>query len=262
MSGSATTYDVLGVPIAVTTLPDATDSIEVWAREPIGRFICARDVASLMAIIDDPVLSPLHAEAAMIVPDGMPLVFLGRLQGHAVERTCGPDLLPFVCARDNGLRHYLYGGGEGTAALLAQQLRQLNPAISIVGVETPPFHPPTAAEQADTLRRIRDSGADIVWVGLSSPKQDAWMRDNYREIGRLLIGVGAAFDYHAGRKRRAPRWMQINGLEWAYRLLNEPRRLWRRYLVLAPRFVWRVGLQALRSRGRPTSAQPLRGKGE
>lgn len=236
------TYDVLGVPITVTTPTQAAQTIEGWARDDTGRFVCIRDVASLMVIAEDPAIAALHREAAMITPDGMPIAVIGKRRGLPVERTCGPDLIDLVCRRslDSGLSHYFYGGKEGVAETLAGTFARKYPGLKVAGHECPPFRALSEVEDAALVERIKASGADVVWVGLSSPKQDVWMRDHYRRLPQTLIGVGAAFDFHTGEVRRAPVWMQKAMLEWAWRLASEPRRLWRRYLVLAPRFVWKV----------------------
>lgn len=236
------TYDVLGVPITVTTPLQAARQIEEWARDEKGRFVCVRDVASLMAIIDNPEMRGLHGEAAMITPDGMPIAMLGKWRGLPVERTCGPDLFDLVCRRSvsSGLSHYFYGGREGVAGLLAETMQRRYPGLRIAGHECPPFRDLTREEGQAVVERIGQSGADIVWVGLSSPKQDVWMRKHYHTLPQTLIGVGAAFDFHAGTVKRAPVWMQRCMLEWLFRLLQEPKRLWRRYLVLGPKFIVRV----------------------
>ncbi len=233
------TYDVLGVPMSVTSLESAAELIELWAGDEVGRFVCVRDVASLMTIISDPDLAPIHHDASMITPDGMPLVLLGRLRGLPVTRTCGPDLFDLVMRRSqtSGLRHYFYGGKEGVAERLAEVFRHKYPGIQIVGWECPPFRPPTPEEDRATAQRIVESGADVVWVGISSPKQEVWMHRLRQHLPQTLVGVGAAFDFHAGLVQRAPIWMQRSGLEWAHRLASEPQRLWRRYLLLAPRFL-------------------------
>jgi N-acetylglucosaminyldiphosphoundecaprenol N-acetyl-beta-D-mannosaminyltransferase len=188
----------------------------------------------------------------MVTPDGMPLVWLNHLHGRRwVERVYGPDLLLAMCAHSlsTGYRHYFYGGAEGIPELLATRLQERFPGLRVAGTYSPPFRPMTPAEDAELVERINASGADIVWVGISTPKQDRWMADH---VGRLtasvLVGVGAAFDFHAGVKPQAPRWMQRNGLEWLFRLATEPRRLGRRYVLYNPLFVWLVIQQAL---GRP-----------
>ena len=234
-----TWFDVLGVPVSILTLESAAQRIELWASDDTGRFVCIREVASLMAIRDDPEISVLHRDAAMITPDGMPLVRIGRSRGLPVERVCGPDLIELMMARSagKGLKHYFYGGQEGVAEEMAARFRSRYPDVHIVGCECPPFRELSPEEIDDTLERIGNSGADIVWVGLSSPKQDVWMWKHHKRLPQTLIGVGAAFDFHSGKIQRAPVWMQKAGLEWLHRLASEPRRLWRRYLILAPRFL-------------------------
>jgi N-acetylglucosaminyldiphosphoundecaprenol N-acetyl-beta-D-mannosaminyltransferase len=236
------TFDVLGVPISVTTLDTATEAIRGWSADETGRFVCIRDVHGVMLCQDDPALLRIHQEASMVTPDGMPLVFIGQRRGKEVRRTCGPDLMQLVCDKSLGWggRHYLYGGAEGVADELASVLRGWYPGIKIVGIESPPFRQMTPEEDDAAVKRIVDSDADIVWVGLSTPKQERWMYDHVGRLPATLIGVGAAFDFHTGRVKQAPKWMQRSALEWLHRLMSEPRRLWRRYLVLAPKFVWAV----------------------
>ena len=235
-------FEVLGVPVSKLDLEQAAERIEEWSNDCIGRFVCIRDVASLMAIVKDKDAAALHEDAAMITPDGMPLVAIGKLKGHRVSRVCGPDLIEVMMARSavRGTKHYFYGGKEGVAAKMAQRFRGRYPSAQIVGFESPPFEEMSEAERRETLDRLRASGADVVWVGMSSPKQDLWMWKNHKALPQTLIGVGAAFDFHSGEVARAPRWMQRSGLEWAHRLRQEPRRLWRRYLLQAPRFVLAV----------------------
>jgi N-acetylglucosaminyldiphosphoundecaprenol N-acetyl-beta-D-mannosaminyltransferase len=240
------TYHVLGVPIAVTNLEHASRIIEGWSEDDIGRFVCMRDVASLMTIIDDPALSEIHKQAAMITPDGLPITLLGRLRGIPVERTCGPDLIDTLCERsvESGLSHYFYGGKEGVAKKLAENFELKYPGIKIAGYECPPFRSIDQQSDPEAVQRIKASGADIVWIGISSPKQDVWMLQHHEHLSQTLIGVGAAFDFHAGEVKRAPKWIQKAMLEWLYRFAREPGRLWRRYLILAPRFVWKVVVEA------------------
>ncbi len=241
------TYDILGVPIAATSLARTSVIIEKWANDDIGRFISVRDVANLMMVITDPDLAPIHQEAAMIIPDGMPLVVIGKLHGETVERTCGPDLMDFVCRRsqDSGLRHYFYGGKEGVAEKLAGVLLQRYPGLQVAGYECPPFRPLTEEEDEAVIERIKASNADVVWIGISSPKQDVWMLNHYRRLPQTLIGIGAAFDFHTGEVKRAPKWVQKSGFEWLHRLSSEPKRLWRRYLILVPYFIWRLLVNSL-----------------
>lgn len=240
-------FDVLGTPVSVTT-PDRTHAlIRSWAADDIGRFICVRDVASLMALRLHPASEALYDKAALVLPDGMPLVWIGRSRGLPVERTCGPDLMELVCgsSADAGLGHYLYGGNQGVADKLAARFRARFPGIRIVGAECPPFGALGDTPDPAVVARIKAARPDVVWVGMSSPKQDLWMHLYSPHLPQTLIGVGAAFDFHAGARPRAPRWMQKSGTEWLFRLLREPRRLWRRYLLLAPKFVLQLVSQRI-----------------
>jgi N-acetylglucosaminyldiphosphoundecaprenol N-acetyl-beta-D-mannosaminyltransferase len=165
-----------------------------------------------------------------------------------VERVYGPDLMLAVCEHSakRGYRHFFYGGAPGVTEKLAVQLRSRFPGLQVAGTYSPPFRPLTPEEDREVVERINSSQPDIVWVGIGAPKQERWMAEH---VGRLcapvLIGVGAAFDFHGGLKKQAPRWMQKSGLEWSFRLMSEPRRLWRRYLVNNPFFLWLIFLQAL-----------------
>jgi N-acetylglucosaminyldiphosphoundecaprenol N-acetyl-beta-D-mannosaminyltransferase len=199
---------------------------------------------------DDADLMQLHEQAGMVTPDGMPLVWLARSRGYQeVGRTCGSDLVLSLCeiSIKEGLRHYFFGGKPGVAERLAEKLSARFPGLQVVGTATPPFRKMTPEEDVAATAAITAARPDIVWVGLSTPTQEYWMRDHVGRIpGATLMGVGAAFDFHAGDVKRAPRWMQQVGLEWLHRLSSEPRRLWRRYLVLAPRFVMRAAREELR----------------
>jgi N-acetylglucosaminyldiphosphoundecaprenol N-acetyl-beta-D-mannosaminyltransferase len=249
-SSNLASYDVLGIPVTITSLEKAGETIRRWSEDDRGRFVCMRDVHGVMLAQDDHHLLNIHRRADMVAPDGMPLVLLGWLKGLPVSRACGPDLMGHICARSAqwGLKHYFYGGTPDVAAELARKLSVQFPGLSIVGIESPPFRRPTPEEDAETVQRIKDSGADIVWVGLSTPKQERWMSEHAHMLPATLIGVGAAFDFHAGTRSRAPMWMQKLAFEWLYRLLLEPRRLWRRYLVLAPQFTFRIASGTLRRR--------------
>lgn len=241
-------FCVLSIPISVTSLSKTLDKIEIWSKDDIGRYICVREVASLMVCREDSNLVQLHYHAALVVPDGMPLVWIGKWRGYDIERTCGPDLFDLVIKNSpkNGLKHYFFGGKEGIAEKLALLCKERYPDTKIVGFECPSFSPLTDQEDAEVVERIKTSGADVVWVGISSPKQDIWMRDHVGKLPQTLIGVGAAFDFHTGEVKRAPKWMQKIGLESVFRLLSEPKRLWRRYLILVPKFVCLVALGAVK----------------
>lgn len=248
MTESFDTYDVLGIPISVVDLETAAVAIASWKHDRRARSVGVREVASIMALRQTPDLLAITRRTAMNVPDGMPLVWIGRLRGLPVGRACGPDLFEKVLldSPQTGLKHFFYGGKEGVADKLAAVFRAKAPGVEIVGTYCPPFRSLTPDEDSAVVERILESGADIVWVGLSSPKQDIWMDTHLDRLPLCMIGVGAAFDFHSGAVQRAPLWMQKSGFEWLHRLASEPRRLWRRYLVMAPKFVCLVVLDFIR----------------
>jgi len=245
-------FDVLGVPVSAITMADAVSTIGRWIAQRTPRYVCVTGVHGVVESNRDPALRQIHEQAGLVTPDGMPLVWLAHAVGEAhVERVYGPDLMNAVCAASvkRGWRHYFFGGAPGVADTLARRLGARFDGLQICGTYSPPFRPLTDAEDHALVARINAAGPDIVWVGLSTPKQERWMAAH---VGRLdapaLVGVGAAFDFHAGLKRQAPRWMQRSGLEWSFRLLSEPRRLGPRYLVNNPLFVWKIALQLARGR--------------
>lgn len=200
---------------------------------------------------DEALRAALDRGTALAVPDGIPLVWVGRARGASMGRVCGLDLMPALVdeGRGAGARHYLYGGVPGAAEQLAATLGTRFPGAQFVGTESPPFRPLTEAEEAETVARINAAGPDFVWVGLGTPKQDLWLaRFRDRLDAPALLAVGAAFEIVAGTRRRAPAWMQRVGLEWLFRLLLEPRRLWRRYAWGNSRFTWLVLLETVRGR--------------
>ena len=241
---------VLGVPISLVSLAAAVRIIVGWCEAGQAHYVCVRDVHGIMRAQDDPELLALHDRAGLVTPDGMPLVRLARHRGHLeVSRACGADLVTDLCrvSVKRGLRHYFYGGKPGVAERMAAALQARFPGLRVAGTYTPPFRPLAAEEDADVTAAIVAARPHIVWVGLSTPTQEFWMRDHVGRIpGATLMGVGAAFDFHTGDVKRAPAWMRQAGLEWLHRLASEPRRLWWRYLVLAPKFVARVAREETR----------------
>lgn len=211
--------------------------------EDAGRgYISICTVHEVVAGIDDPELQAVVNQAWLTTPDGMPLVWWGRRKyGLPVSRVYGPDLLEAVMshASHRGTRHFFFGGtSEAATQRLVQKLRVRYPESLMVGAMTPSFQPLDPAEEDAVVQAINASGADVVWVGLGGKKQLMWMKRYRRRLdASLIVGVGAAFDFVAGIKRQAPRWMQRAGLEWLFRLLSEPRRLWRRYFVCNTRFI-------------------------
>ncbi len=190
--------------------------------------------------------------AGMVTPDGMPVVWVARWSGHKnVDRVYGPDLM--LAALERGRhRHYFYGGGPGVAKRLAEAMQKRFPKLEVAGTLEPPFAPLDELCTPETAREIDGARPDVVWVGMSSPKQDLWMA-RMRPLLKapVLIAVGAAFDFHTGTVRQAPRWMQRSGLEWLFRLAVDPRRLWRRYVIDNPWFVYELALQKLRLKAFP-----------
>ncbi len=240
--------NVLGVGVHPITIALALDTIDSWIARQEQHYVCVSGVHGVMECQRDPALRQIHNRAGLVTPDGMPLVWLSRFNGHRqADRVYGPDLMLAACERFSGYRHYLYGSSDKVLEGLSTNLQQRFPALQIVGTFSPPFRQLTMDEDQEIVEMMNQTEPDIVWVGLSTPKQERWMAEH---IGKLtapvLIGVGAAFDFHAGLKPQAPLWMQRNGLEWFFRLLTEPQRLWRRYLLNNPLFVWLVLQQYLR----------------
>jgi N-acetylglucosaminyldiphosphoundecaprenol N-acetyl-beta-D-mannosaminyltransferase len=245
-SGSRLSYrvDILGVAVSAVNLDMAVDAFGAWIRDGASEYVCVTGVHGVMECQSDPELLRIHNESGMTTPDGMPLVWCGRYAGVSwMERVYGPDLLLRVCAESvqHGWSHFFYGAGPDVADELAAALTGRFPGLKVAGMHTPPFRELTEEETLATVEMINIVRPDIVWVGLSTPKQERWMaRLRPLLAAPVLVGVGAAFDIHAGRLSQAPRWMQRSGLEWAYRLAMEPRRLWRRYLYSIPRFIVQV----------------------
>lgn len=240
--------NVLGVGVSAIDMEAALRAIEGWIERREPRYVTITGVHGIMESQRDEELRRIHNRAGLVTPDGMPLVWVSRLAGRReVRRVYGPHLMLALCARslEKGYRHYLYGGGEGVPERLAERLGARFPGLRIVGSFSPPFRSLTPEEDADVVERINTARPDIVWVGLSTPKQERWMAAHRGRLeAPVLIGVGAAFDFHAGLKRQAPRWVQQSGLEWMFRLGTEPRRLWKRYLRNNPLFVYSIVLQA------------------
>ena len=244
--------EILGIEVSAIDMQQALTTIERWLDSGDRNYVCVNTVNSLLAALDDPELAEVYRRAGLVTPDGMPLVWVSRRRGHPhVGRVYGPDLMLACCDsfRGRGVRHYFYGGAEGIPEALTERLRARFPGLDVVGSHSPPFRPLTRDELLEDIARINQATPDIVWVRLGAPKQDYWMAEN---IGRLsapvLMGVGAAFDFHAGVKRQAPEWMRRNGLEWLFRLLTEPRRLARRYVVGNSRFLALLAAEELRRR--------------
>ena len=205
-----------------------------------------------MTGVEDKQFREITNSATLALPDGMPLVWSARLLGFdQPERVYGPDLFLTLCEKsvDNGYSHFLYGGGTGVPQRLAENLSHRFPGIRIVGCYYPPFRPLTQSEDDRVVKAINESGADILWVGLGAPKQEYWMASHVKRISvPVMVGVGAAFDFHSGTVKQAPPWMQKHGLEWLFRLSQDPKRLWKRYCYYNPLFIYHVTKQIVSQR--------------
>jgi N-acetylglucosaminyldiphosphoundecaprenol N-acetyl-beta-D-mannosaminyltransferase len=244
---------VLGIPLAVSNYGEVLEWMEATIAADARAYVTAAAVNLVMSAREDAETRAAVLAATLAVPDGQPLVWALRALGHpAATRVYGPDLMAAFCARAAGSNtaSYLYGGRSDEARrLLERRLRERFPGLPIAGGQSPPFRALSAAEEEHVIEEINSCGAAVVWVGTGQPKQEKWMaRMRARLSPSLLVGVGAAFDFHAGLVPQAPPWMQRAGLEWSYRLAREPRRLWRRYARHNPRFIAAFGAQYLRHR--------------
>lgn len=243
-------FEVLGVQLHGMNLTVATEAVLEALRERRKGYVCVTGVHGVSEAQDDHAFRDILNAAFLNTTDGMPLVWLGRRAvGPQVDRVYGPDLMLEIFRATEGteFRHFFYGGAPGVAEELKAKLEARFPGVTISGTYCPPFRPLKAEEDAQLAELVRAARPDIIWVGLSTPKQERFMSAYLPRLETtLMFGVGAAFDFHAGRIAQAPRWMQRSGLEWFYRLCREPRRLGRRYLTNNPLFVWRLLRDALR----------------
>lgn len=240
--------NILGVNISAINMSQALSSVEGWINAGEQNYVCVTPAHGVMDCQRDPTLKRIFNRSGLTTPDGMSMVWLLRLKGYDnVERVYGPDLLLAVAERslECGWRHYFYGGAPGVADKMVVQLKSRFQDLEVAGTYCPPYRELTFKEDAEIVGRINALNPDIVWVGLSTPKQERWMADHMGKLNApVMVGIGAAFDFLAGAKPQAPRWMQRAGFEWLFRLLSEPRRLWRRYIQY-PYFIWLVLAQSL-----------------
>ncbi len=243
-------FKVLGVRLDVVQIPDVSERMEAWISCRDGsHFIAVTNVHVLMEARHSPFFRRVLDSADLCVPDGMPLVWIGRSRGYPLKhRVYGPDLLLDFCRQTNakGYRHFFYGGAPGVPEALAEKLKRQFPMLEVAGTYSPPFRPLTPEEDARVVEMINCAAPDVLWVGLGCPKQECWMYEHRDQLRvPVLVGVGQAFDLHAGLLQQAPVWMREHGLEWLFRLLAEPRRLWRRYLIYNSEFVFSELLEIL-----------------
>jgi N-acetylglucosaminyldiphosphoundecaprenol N-acetyl-beta-D-mannosaminyltransferase len=244
-------FRVLGVPVNAIQIPGAIATMEDWIRKRAGtHFVTVTGMHGVVEAHHHDAFKNILNSADMVVPDGMPLVWMGRRHGFNMpRRVYGPELMEtFFKQTGSHYSHFFYGGAEGVADRLARKM-QLKYGIKIAGTFCPPFRRLSAEEESEIAGTIQSASPDVLWVGLSTPKQEAWMWSFREKVDvPVMVGVGAAFDFHTGRSRQAPVWMRENGLEWFFRLVSEPRRLWRRYLVYGSQFIWNVNLEILKLR--------------
>ena len=242
------TRPVLGVNVAVSSYDEAIEKSLVWAREGQSRALFFAAVHMIMETVDEPAFLRQLNSAGTVFPDGMPLVWaLHALGERSAQRVCGPDFtaLMLAAAEQAGVPVGFYGGSQVTLDALAATVRLRHPNLDVAYAESPPFRPLSPEEDLAVVDRIASSQARLLFVGLGCPKQEHWIMDHLGRVHAVMFAVGAAFDYIAGAKRRAPRWMQRSGLEWVFRFVTEPRRLAMRYLKHNPRFIFRFLRQLL-----------------
>jgi N-acetylglucosaminyldiphosphoundecaprenol N-acetyl-beta-D-mannosaminyltransferase len=241
-------YSTLGVRVHAVQIPDVVRQFEEWIGRNDGcHCVAVTGMHGVMEALHHPEFCDILNSADLVVPDGMPLVWLGRLRGFPLRRRVyGPELMMTFCQEmaSKGYRHFFFGGTTDLPEKLSESLRRRIPSLQIAGTFSPPFGPASPEENEATVTMINATKPDVVWVGLSEIKQDTWMYENRGKLNvPVLVGIGAAFDFLAGTKTQAPEWMREHGLEWLFRLLQEPRRLWRRYLIYGTQFVFCVLLE-------------------
>lgn len=252
ISAPASFYDVIGTRVAATSLSNLTQIVRSWRRDGQAHMVCFADANSLVLGRDNPAMRAALDGADIVSPDGMPLALVGRLLRRAkVQKTSGPDFIEHFAAQTakDGTRHFFLGGKPGVAQTLADGLVARYAGLTVVGAYSPPMFPLSPSQNQQMLDAIAAAAPDVVWVGLGAPKQEIWMNENKAALSNLtLLGVGAAFDFSTGAVKRAPRWMQVSGLEWLHRMVSEPRRLVKRYGRVVPRFIGLVLRDLLPSR--------------
>lgn len=234
--------DILGVEVSAVDIGAVCEQVERWIADRERRYVCVTGVHGIMESRRDEELRRIHNESGLTVPDGMPTVWAGRYVGAAgIGRVYGPEMMIAVCelAARRGWRSFFYGGAPGTGQRLERAMRDRIPGLATAGTFTPPFGDLTPEEDREAVEAIDAAGAQLVWVGLSTPRQERWMAAHVERLRApcVLFGVGAAFDVNAGLRRDAPRWVGRLGMQWLFRLCQEPRRLWRRYLLNNPAFL-------------------------
>lgn len=244
--------NILGVAVDVVSFQEAVNRIEELVSIGKSHYVCVASTQDIMIAQKEQRFRQIVNHADLATPDGWPVVWAIRVSGYEQRgRVTGPDLMLAMCERSiiTNHSHFFYGGAEGVPELLAQKLKEQFPGLKVKGVYSPPFRPLAEEEDKKVVEMLNNSGADMLWVGLGTPKQHFWIKDHLGKVKiPVMLGVGAAFDFHSGRIKRAPKWMQNNGLEWLHRLYQEPRRLWLRYFEYLPKFALKFTAQFLQVR--------------
>lgn len=235
------TCNIMGVNIAAINMDWLLKYLKKNLWEIKGDYICVSNVHTTITSYEDESYCLIQNSGLMAIPDGGPLSTIGQKRGYKnMERTTGPSLMGeiFKISVENGYRHYFYGSKEETLKQLQQKLEEHYPGIQIAGMYSPPFRALTEDEDKTVIEKINETKPDFVWIGLGAPKQEEWMAAHQGKINGLMLGVGAGFDYYAENIKRAPKWMQKSNLEWLYRLIQDPKRLFKRYLYTNSKFIW------------------------
>lgn len=233
--------NIMGVDIAAIDMEWLVNYLNRNVKDLSGDYICVSNVHTTVTAYEDQEYRKVQNGGIMAIPDGGPLSSVGQKRGFKkMKRTTGPDLMGelFKISVEKGFKHYFYGSTEEVLETLRQKLERNYPGVQIVGMYSPPFRSISEEENADVIERINETDPDFIWVGLGAPKQERWMANNQGKLNGLMIGVGAGFVYHADLLKRAPKWMQRTNLEWIFRLLQEPKRLFMRYLQTNLKFIW------------------------
>ncbi len=235
------TCNILGVNIAAINMEWLVEYLDKNLLDIKGDYICVSNVHTTVTSYEDASYCAVQNGGLMAIPDGGPLSTVGRRRGcKNMARTTGPSLMGeiFKISAKKGYRHYFYGSKQETLELLEKKLKENYPGIKIAGMYSPPFRPLTEEEDKAVIERINEANPDFVWIGLGAPKQEKWMAAHQGKIDGLMLGVGAGFDYYAENIKRAPMWMQKHNLEWVYRLVQDPKRLFKRYWSTNTKFIW------------------------
>jgi N-acetylglucosaminyldiphosphoundecaprenol N-acetyl-beta-D-mannosaminyltransferase len=247
------TINILGLNVLAMKKDEILAEIIHNIKSKKRSYACLPNVYSAVLFQKNEEFRNAMLAANFLIPDGLPLVWVSLIKGKKIDRIRGSDLMLILCHRSskNGLSHFFYGGEPGIPEKLAAELKKKFPWLNVAGMYSPPFRPLTTEEDKEIVRKVNEANPDILWVGLGNPKQEIWMYDHRKMLNvPMIIGVGAAFDFLSGNVKHAPKWMQDSGLEWLFRLVHEPRKLWKRYFLGNTMFLILVALDLLKAKGK------------